>query len=423
MSMIFQTVTSRHDTETQADYEALAAVFRPHFNAIAEGVVERERQRQLPYAEVAALLKAGFGALRIPKRHGGSGASLSQLFQLLIELGEADSNIVQIFRAHFGFVEGLLHGQEPALQATWFERIAGGAMIGAAMSEQVAVGNITMQLVRRDGDWILNGEKYYSTGTLYADWMHILVTQGDDFVLLALPVKTPGVTLVDDWDGFGQRMTGSGTTRFDNVVVTDDLILRRVTPEKFITDDTYILAFYQQMHLAALAGIGRAVLRDAVSYVRAKTRVFFVPGISKPQEDPLVQRVVGRLSSLSFTLDSIVESVSAKLDAAWQKRRLGDSGYDDPAYVAADLAVFHGQQIAIDLVHQAATQLFEVGGASALSEKRQLDRHWQNARTISSHNPAIMREQVLGNYRLNGVSPRAVQGNSLSGKSDAMKQA
>jgi alkylation response protein AidB-like acyl-CoA dehydrogenase len=111
-------MTSRHDTETQADYEALAAVFRPHFNTIAEGVVERERQRQLPYAEVAALLKAGFGALRIPKRHGGSGVSLSQLFQLLVELGEADSNIVQIFRAHFGFVEALLHGQEPELQVT-----------------------------------------------------------------------------------------------------------------------------------------------------------------------------------------------------------------------------------------------------------------------------------------------------------------
>jgi alkylation response protein AidB-like acyl-CoA dehydrogenase len=391
-----------------SDYETLAAAFRPHFKAIAEGAAERDQRRELPRAEVSALLKAGFGALRIPQRYGGSGASISQLFRLLIELGEADSNIVQIFRIQFGFVENLLHEQDISLQQKWFDRIVKGAFVGAAMSEQSAVGDITVRLLQRNGHWYVDGEKYYSTGALFADWINVIVKEGDDYIDLVIPVRAEGVTLVDDWDGFGQKLTGSGTTRFENVRVEDDQILHRFPPETLKAGFTYVHpAFYQQVHLATLAGIARAVLRDAVHYVRGRTRVFLVPGTAKPQDDPLVQRVIGRLSSLSFALDSIVEGVSAKLDAAYERQQSGDASDDDPAYIEADLAAFQGQQIAIDLVLQATSLLFEVGGASAVRDIHGLDRHWRNARTLASHNPAILREAVIGAYRLKGVSPRA----------------
>ena len=97
----------------------------------------------------------------------------------------------------------------------------------------------------------------------------------------------------------------------------------------------------------------------------------------------------------------------AKLDAAHARRRAGTPGGDDPAFVAADLAAFEAQQVAIDLALQATGLLFEVGGASALDGDRQLDRHWRNARTLASHNPAILRERSIGDYRLNSVSPRS----------------
>ena len=61
----------------------------------------------------------------------------------------------------------------------------------------------------------------------------------------------------------------------------------------------------------------------------------------------------------------------------------------------------------LEQVLEATTLLFEVGGASATSQARRLDRHWRNARTLASHNPAIYRERALGNYYLNGISPGA----------------
>jgi len=79
---------------------------------------------------------------------------------------------------------------------------------------------------------------------------------------------------------------------------------------------------------------------------------------------------------------------------------------DDESFIAADIKAYQGQQLAIDLVLQASSLLFEVGGASATQESRRLDRHWRNARVIASHNPAIQRERALGEYFLAGISPR-----------------
>src|SRR5262245_302042 len=81
-----------------------ASRFRPLFARIAQDTVRREQQRQLPFEAVQTLREAGFGALRVPKPLGGDGVSVPQLFRLLVELAEADSNIPQILRAHFAFV-------------------------------------------------------------------------------------------------------------------------------------------------------------------------------------------------------------------------------------------------------------------------------------------------------------------------------
>ncbi|WP_203136243.1 hypothetical protein [Microbacterium sp. JZ31] len=53
----------------------------------------------------------------------------------------------------------------------------------------------------------------------------------------------------------------------------------------------------------------------------------------------------------------------------------------------------------------AITELFEVGGASAVSRSIALDRHWRNARTVHSHNPAAQRRRAVGDFELNGARP------------------
>jgi len=377
--------------------------FRPIFERIAKDAVRREQQRELPFEAVKWLQEAGFGAVRVPKSYGGDGGTIPELFGLLTELAEADSNLPQILRAHFAFVEGRLTSKDPAARALWLRRVSAGALFGAAMAERTDATENTVTLVRTDNHWVLNGQKYYCTGTIYADWVAAAAVDGEEHVSVAVPTTAPGVTREDDWDGFGQRMTGSGTTRFDHVRLEDEHVIRRI-PTKEYRSESYLTAFYQLFHLAALAGIARAVLRDGTAFVQGRTRAFGVAGTSSPRGDPLVQRVVGRLASLSYAATSLVNSVAHAIEDTYQAA-LNDTA-DEELYSATDIQAFQAQQIVINLVLEATTLLFEVGGASATSESRRLDRYWRNARTLASHNPAIYRERAIGDYHLNGTTPR-----------------
>lgn len=386
------------------DYEELARRFRPIFGRIAEGALQREHTRTLPFEEVGWLREAGFGALRVPQVYGGAGATLPQLFRLLTELAEADSNLSQILRAHFAFVEGRLSNHDANVHEFWFPRLVKGDLFGAAMSERAETTGGNTTLTKEGEQWILNGQKYYCTGTLYADWIAAGAIEGEDRVSLAIPANLSGVVREDDWDGFGQRLTGSGTTKFHAVLVAPEHITRRFS-DGDSNFDCYIKAFYQLVLLSTLAGIARAVVRDATAFVQGRTRAFGVPGTSSPRTDPLVQRVVGRLASLSFAADSIVEGATVALEGLYQARLRDEA--DEASHVATEIKAFQAQQTVIGLVLESTTLLFEVGGASATSETRAFDRHWRNARTVASHNPAIYRERAIGDYLLNGTIPDA----------------
>jgi alkylation response protein AidB-like acyl-CoA dehydrogenase len=391
-------------TSPPASYEELTKRFRPIFACIAEDSLRREQTRELPFEPVRWLREAGFGAVRIPVEYGGSGATLPQLFRLLIELGEADSNLPQLLRAHFAFVEGRLMHLDHQAEKFWLPKVVEGELFGAAMSERTEATGGNTAISREDDHWVLEGTKYYSTGTIFSDWIAAAVLDGEDRVSIAFPANLDGVTREDDWDGFGQRLTGSGTTKFNRVRIAPEYILRRFS-ESDDNFDFYITAFYQLILLATLAGIGRATLRDGITFVRGRTRAFGIPGKSSPRTDPLVQRVIGRISSLSFAADGIVESAAGALEQTYQARLSGNE--DESLYLEAEIKAFQAQQMVINLVLEATTLLFEVGGASATSVTRSFDRHWRNARTVASHNPAIHRERAIGDYYLNGEKPDA----------------
>jgi alkylation response protein AidB-like acyl-CoA dehydrogenase len=376
--------------------------FAATFGEIARDAAEGERARRLPFDAVARLRELGFTALRVPSALGGDGIGIPGLFRLLVELGEADPNIVQILRAHFAFVEGqLAKGASPDAEE-WLRRVADGAVFGAAMAEKTEATETTA-LLTRDGDgWRLNGTKYYCTGTLYASWILAVAKDGEDRLTLAVPAEADGVVREDDWNGFGQRLTGSGTTRFHDVRLEDRHILRRM-PQAEMPGDSYLTAFYQLFHLAALAGIARAVRRDAVGFVQAKTRTFGVPGRSEPRHDPLVQRVVGRISANVFAVEALVERLAHAIQSVADAKTRGET--TPHQFIEIDIAAFEAQQTAIDLVLETTTLLFEVGGASATASERNLDRHWRNARVLASHNPAAQRERAIGDFRLNNSDP------------------
>jgi alkylation response protein AidB-like acyl-CoA dehydrogenase len=378
----------------------------PVLARIAADAVEREADRRLPFQQVEWLREVGFGRIRVPREHGGLGATLPQFFRQLIELGRADSNLPQLLRGHFGFVETRLHHPDRDVRERWLQRVGSGVLIGNAQSEQGSASfwqNATTISPTPDGHgWSLSGRKFYSTGSLFADWIQTTATlDSDHSANVLVPTSAAGVSRIDDWDGFGQRLTGSGTTVFDGVEIHLDDV--EIYPNGELPG-SYLVAFFQLVHLACLAGIGRRAVDDVVEFVRARRRNLANPAFPSPQDDPQVQEVVGRLQAASFAAAATTMAAVDAVDVA--VRATATCGASEEQLDAADVATFSAQAQVTDLVLGLVTQLFEVGGSSAVTERYGLDRHWRNARTLASHNPVVYRARIVGDHTLNGTSPR-----------------
>lgn len=379
------------------NFSELLATFQPVFDEIAAGAIARETNRELAYDAVRLLAQSGFTSLRVPPEYGGLGASLTNTFLLLARLGEADPNIVQALRAHFTTMQQL-RVADRSEQDRWFPRIVAGDIFGNATTEKGnKPGTNSTRLEEHDGQWHLNGTKYYSTGSLYADWIKVAADLADGTTHRATVHRDdPGVELIDDWDGFGQRLTASGTTRLTDVEVDPANIAPPGDEEGRGTLTSYV----QLVLLAALTGIGRAVRRDAVEYVRGRTRAFAHGVGSSPQRDPLIQETVGRISARVFGVEAAFASAANTLDDIVARAEQLDGVVEDTAEL--DTITSEAQIVIVEQVLAASTQLFEVGGASATSESRRLDRHWRNARVLGSHNPLVYRAREIGQQRLTG---------------------
>ena len=383
-----------------AHYEQVAGKFRPIFERIAEGALAREKNRTLPYEPIQWLKQAGFGAVRVPVAFGGDGVSQKQLFQLLIELAQADSNVVQALRGHFAFVEDRLNAQKTAAQTRWFERFVRGEIVGNAWTEigKVEIGDVATRVTAaQDGKLRINGQKYYSTGTIFADWIDLFALDEttNQHVIAAVSTQAAGIDIVDDWDGFGQKTTGSGTLTLNNVEIGRDHIL--VFEHRF----KYQTAFYQVVHLATLAGIAHSAVQTFKQEVRQRTRIYSHGNASLVREDAQILQVIGKASAQAYAAQTIALGTAEALDAAYLQHFQNDEQAELEANERAELVSAQGQVVIAELVLNLSTELFNALGASASSTDKQLDRFWRNARVVASHNPLVYKQKVIGDWEVN----------------------
>lgn len=378
----------------------------PLFREIAAGTVQRELDGALPFEPVRRLKEAGFGAARVPRAYGGLGATWPELTSLWIELAAADANLPQAFRGHFALAEDRLwqhrRGQD---QQVWFERFVSGEIAGNAWSEVGGTAIDTQQtvLVPQVDGYRLTGTKYYTTGSIFAEWADVYARrhrpgQDDDFAIAIVDTRARGVTVTDDWDGFGQRGTGSGTTTFEQVPVPAEHVLA------FEQRLPYQTAVYQLNLLATLAGIARAALADAVDEIRRRERNYSHANAARVRDDAQVLARVGEIAAATYAAEAVTLRVA---DAVQEVSCTAQKG--EPAVAAANEAVevesAAAQVVVTELVLRATSDLFDTLGASGTSRARALDRHWRNARTVSSHNPRLFKARVVGAHLVNGTPP------------------
>ncbi|SDD58540.1 SfnB family sulfur acquisition oxidoreductase [Nocardioides lianchengensis] len=368
--------------------------------ALAVDAAERDAHRLLPAEELDVLSRSGLLAITVPQEYGGAGLGAGTVAQVLRLLAAGDPSVAQIPQSHFVYVGVLRHQGTSAQQAFFLGEVLAGRRLGNAQSEigtkHVRDFRTTLRPAGEDR-WVLDGVKGYSTGALFADWIPVLAHLGEDGPMHVAWVDrhADGVSVLDDWDGLGQRTTASGTVRLEGVSVHAS----RITPYHLTFEGPQTFgAFAQLLHAAIDTGIARAALSEAAHFVTTRSRPYPDAGVDRAADDPLVVQAFGEMELEVRAAEALLAEAGLAVEDA--DRDLGPESAGE-ASLAVAAARAAGARAAVGV----SSRLFEVAGTRSALASLNLDRHWRNARTHTLHDPAAWKVQHLGRYAVDGTLP------------------
>ncbi len=375
----------------------------------AAGAAERDRTRQLPYAELDRLSQSGLLAITVPAEYGGADLPPSVVADVIRILAAADANIAQIPHSHFVYLNLLRVAATPEQLGRYSRQLLRGARIANAQAERTGrtAADVATTLTPVGQQFRVDGAKYYCTGSLFADILAVLTRLDDpDGVcglpegqyVAFLPADTPGVRIIDDWDAVGQRTTGSGTVVFDAVTVPASEVVPRAPA---VAAPTGYGAFAQLMHTAIDVGIARGALEAAAEFARRHSRPWFEADVARAVDDPLLVQRFGELAVAVRTAEATLAAAGAAVDAVMDHTGSGDA---DKA-AEASLAVATAKVVSDQAANDVASALFEVTGTRSTAGDLNLDHFWRNARTHTLHDPVRWKYQHLGRAVLHGTPP------------------
>ncbi|QXH51323.1 SfnB family sulfur acquisition oxidoreductase [Pseudomonas fakonensis] len=382
----------RNDAEALQAARELAEVAR-------QQAARRDQQRKLPWAEIEQFTRSGLGSISVPKAYGGPEVSFETTAEVFRLISAADPALGQIPQNHFGMLQLVRLTATEAQKEAIFRSVLDGWRIGNAGPERGTKDTLTLKAcITRNGEgFAISGEKFYSTGALFAHWVTVKALDDEGRQRLAFVRRgSPGLRIVDDWSGFGQRTTASGTVLLDQVPVDADLVLDNWRQR----DVPNIQGATSQLVQAAIdAGIAEAAIDDAIQFVREKSRPWIEAKVERASDDPYVIADIGRLKLDLHAAQALLRKAARVLD------EVNAGPVDAAAAARASIAVAEAKVLTTEIALQASEKLFELAGSRATLAEFNLDRHWRNARVHTLHDPVRWKYHAVGAYYLNGTLP------------------
>ena len=388
--------TLAHTHIIQSDGEALqiAHHLAEQFKVNA---AHRDAKRILPFQEIEAYSQSGLWAISVPKQYGGAEVSSYTLAQVIAIMSGADGSIGQIPQNHFYALEVLHNTGSEQQKNKLYAEVLAGARFGNALAE-FKTKNATQKqttISKVDNGFEVNGEKFYCTGSLFAHRIPTLVKDqnGREF-LVFIDRNSQGVELFDDWSGFGQRTTGSGTVKFNHVQVNAEDI---VPFDTAFLEPTLVGPIAQIMHAAIETGIARAAFEETLTRVR-QARPWIDSGVENATDDPLTKLELGRIIADVRATELLLKQASQSIDLARPQPTV-----ENIAKASLDVAKVRAHSTETAL--KASSKLIELAGSRGSQRADGLDRFWRNARVHTLHDASRWKYYFIANHLLNGVLP------------------
>ena len=382
----------RTDNEALEAAHTLAASAREHAG-------KRDQQRKLPWSLIEAFTRSGLGSISIAREFGGPQVSFVTLAEVFAIISAADPALGQIPQNQVGILSLIAATATQAQKEQLFSSVLQGWRIGNAGPERGTKNtlDIKARIIADGDDFAINGQKFYSTGALFAHWIAVKAVNDEGRQVMAFVRRgTPGLRVVDDWSGFGQRTTASGTVLLNNVRVEAE----QVVDSSRLNDAPNIQGAVSQLIQAAIdLGIARGAIADTLSFVRERSRPWIDAKVERNSDDPYVIADIGKLHIELHAAEALLRKAGRVLD------EVSAAAIDAPGAARASIAVAEAKVLSTELSLLASEKLFELAGSRASLAEFNLDRHWRNARVHTLHDPVRWKYHAIGAYRLNGTLP------------------
>ena len=349
-----------------------------------------DKEEKYPWDFVNAFAKAGWMGIIFPEEYGGMGLGLAEATVMMQEIAASGAGMAGASAIHFYVFPPaplLRHGSE-AMKKKYGPSLAKGEMLMAFGVTEPGAGVDTSRIITRaehkDGRWVINGQKVWSTNAQNATKYLVLARTsprdekkplaGMTLFFANMDRKHCDVRIIDK---LGRAAIDSNEVFIDGLEVADedvigevgkgfDYLLDGLNPERIVV-------------AAETIGIGRCALEMASKY--AKERIVF-------------DRPIGKNQAVAHPLAECWMRLEAANEITMKAAMLFDNF--QPCGVEANTAKFLGA----DAGFAAADRAMRTFGGYGYSKEYHIERLWREVHLLRV---APVSQEMVCNFISNKV--------------------
>jgi alkylation response protein AidB-like acyl-CoA dehydrogenase len=339
---------------------------------IAARAAEAEGLRKPHDDSIRDLIEAGIIQMFVPKRWGGSEASLSTMLEVVEIISAACPStgwIAAFYVSHNIYVAKFPEETQEELFGP-----TGYTLLPAASAAD-------MKATKVDGGWMVSGRAAWGSGVMHADWVLMSGLAEDGPRSFLMPIDK--VEVIDVWHYAGMAGTGSNDYRATNLFVPDRHAIRGADFHGGATDGS-------RLHANPLFSI--PFLVSAYCTIVPVLTGTLLGALNAYEE--VVERRIRNFSGIVLkdqqhahvTLGDFRISTQAARDLARSLYQRVETQLPRAPFTLEDRLLLKGQAAYISKhCRETGNRMMAAAGASSFHVEQTLQRHWRDLNTVCSH--------------------------------------
>ncbi|WP_017472386.1 acyl-CoA dehydrogenase family protein [Amphibacillus jilinensis] len=338
-----------------------------------------EASAQLPQENIDDLRAERYLSLTLPTEYNGEALSLYEFLLMQERLAVGDGATALSIGWHLGIVKELAEDKIwEAETFDWFARkVADKQILVNRIASEKATGSPTRggvpeTIAKREGDhYLITGRKTFSTMASVLDYFIVSAYVEDQDTVGSFLIKSDqtGVSIDKTWDTLGMRGTGSDDIVFNQVRVSQTMLVELNKQASTKKAKGWLL------HIpACYLGIAIAARNDAIAFAKD-----FQPNSLKTPiaEVPHIQQKIGEMDLKLMQARCFMYQIAQE----WDQRSL-----DQRQQLSAELAAV--KTIATNIANEVVDLAMRIVGGRGLSKAYRFEQYYRDVRA-GLHNPPM----------------------------------